>query len=305
MKPLRLAVILNGISLEKRFFYHKILPALRSAYTTEVFETRTRHDAFTLASKAVDKSFDVIIAAGGDGTLHQVINGVLQGREQHQNLPVTGVIPVGTGNDFARTIQVTSDPAQLMELLRTFEPKAIDVGEVIYTTEHAATAQCYFINVADLGMGPEVVKRVLNSGRPFGSAVAYYSAILQTFITYSPMVVTAKADEWEWQGKLRSMALGNGKYYGHGLCIAPDAIMNDNLLDAFICGNVSVLDFIRHSMPLKQGKHIRIPEVWYKKTKAITLTSPHNCLIEADGELLGKLPATIRLASLKLRFLMP
>jgi len=304
VKPLRLAIILNGIALDKRFFCRKVLPVLRSVYTVDLFETRSRHDAFSLASKATDKLYDVIIAAGGDGTLHQVVNGMLAGRENVKHLPAIAVVPVGTGNDFARSIDIPSNAAKLLALLKDFNTREIDVGEVHYTTSEGSGHR-YFINVADLGMGPEVVKRVLDSGRSLGSAVTYFLSILRTFLTYSPMVVTAKADDWEWQGKLRTMAFGNGKYYGHGLCVAPDAILNDGILEAFICGNVSVLDFVRNSIPLKQGKHINIPEVWYKKATFVTLTSESDCLIEADGELLGKLPATIRITSHKLRFLVP
>jgi len=119
------------------------------------------------------------------------------------------------------------------------------------------------------------------------------------------VVVTAHTSSWNWQGKLRTLALGNGRYYGHGLCVAPEAQPDDGILDAFICGNVSVLDFIRYSIPLKKGKHIHHREVFYKKTDAIDLDSEKECLIEADGELLGKLPARIQITRLKLKMLLP
>ena len=132
---MRIAVILNGISLERQYFYRKVVPVLRLVYETEVFETLSRNDAFSLASKAVDNHYDVIIAAGGDGTLHQVINGILKGRESYKNLPALVVFPVGTGNDFARTLHIQSDPVKLMQILKKFETRYLDVGEVLYTTE--------------------------------------------------------------------------------------------------------------------------------------------------------------------------
>lgn len=301
----KLAIILNGISLEKKFFYHRVFPALNKNFTVELFETRSRNDAFTLASKAVDKQFDVLLAAGGDGTIHQVVNGMLDGRESHKDLPVLGVIPIGTGNDFARSLKVEADPDQLLALLTEHTPKNIDVGVVEYIAEDGSKDNRYFVNVADAGMGPEVVKKVLASGRPMGSAVAYYLAILSTFFTYKPMNVTATTPSWSWKGKMRTFAVANGKYYGHGLCIAPDAKPYDNTLDTFICGDVSVLDFIRHSGPLKKGQYVQHKGVSYKKENSIELYSEAPCRVEADGELLGWLPAKIEMTPIKLRILAP
>jgi len=301
---LRIAVILNGISLEKKYFLQHVLPVLRESFTTEVFETRSKNDAVNLASKAVDKRFDVILAAGGDGTVHQVVNGILQGRETFRDLPVFAVFPVGTGNDFVRTFHIVSHVDQLIFLLKNFNPLPIDVGEVEFTTD-SGTEKSYFVNVADIGMGPEVVKRLRSSGRPFGSAAAYYTAILTTFATYKTMDITATTPEWSWKGKMRSLAIANGKFYGHGLCIAPDAKPDDQIFDAFICGNISVLDFIRYSNELKKGRKVNLPEISYRTTSSIEFTSSSKCGIEADGEWLGWLPAKIKMSRVKLKFLAP
>lgn len=301
---MRTAIILNGISFKKKSFLKNIVPIVQRAGACEIFETRSRNDATILASKAVDKRFDLILAAGGDGTLHQVVNGVVGGREKFQDLPVVGVYPIGTGNDFARCIQVEPDPDQLQLLLQKFSPKTIDVGKVSYSSRKE-TLHRYFINVADAGMGPEVVQRVLNNGRPFGSAFAYYEAILRTFLNYRPMEVEAKADTWRWKGKLRTLAIANGKFYGHNLCIAPEANPSDGQLESFICGNVSVLDFIRYSNTLKKGKVVNHSLVSYNRTTAIQLTSQQSCAVEADGEWLGWLPATIEMTPIKLKFLRP
>ena len=204
---MKIAIILNGISLEKQIFYKKFLPELSSLFSVEVFETLTSNDAVSLASKAVDKRFDIILAAGGDGTLHQVLNGMLNGRENYTNLPMLGTIPVGTGNDFARSIQIKKKVDQLIVLLQNPKPKQIDIGKVQYTTKANKTEERYFINVVDLGMGPEVVKKVMASGRMFGAGLSYYFSILSTFLHYKVMLVHAKADDWEWHGKLQFRAI--------------------------------------------------------------------------------------------------
>jgi diacylglycerol kinase (ATP) len=152
-------------------------------------------------------------------------------------------------------------------------------------------------------MGPEVVKKVLDSGRPLGPAFAYYQSIIRTFFSYRPYTLHAKAQDWQWSGKVRTFAVANGKYYGHGLCIAPDAVLDDGVFDIFAAGNVSVLDFIIQSRPLKQGKRISHPQVSYKKASSVELYADHPGLVEADGEVLGWLPAQIEIIPKKLKLL--
>lgn len=300
-----IAVILNGISGRKKYFYRNILPSLSKLCNAEVFETRSEYDALNLASNATDKKFDLIIAAGGDGTLNQVVNGVLFGREAHDKLPVIGVLPIGSGNDFARTAAVKATIGQLESLLTRFQPKRIDIGKISYTlfSNGGKIMDRYFVNVADIGMGPVVVNEVLKSPKALGAGFAYYLSILSAFISYKPVVVKAITKDWQWEGKLRTLGIANGKCYGHGLYIAPDAVLNDRQFNAFICGDVSVLDFIRFTSKLKKGKYIRIPEIHYKETTSIELTSEQPCMIEGDGEILGLLPAKVELIAQQLEFL--
>jgi YegS/Rv2252/BmrU family lipid kinase len=299
-------VILNGISLKKKLFYHEYLPALSEVFNVEVQETLSKNDARSLASKFTDKYVDVILAAGGDGTLNQVVNGMLKDREHATKLPMLGVIPIGSGNDFARGAGMKINVDGVIKVLAANKPKAVDVGVVEYSSSpdnSGEKSSAYFVNVADIGMGPEVVGRVLSSGRPFGSEVAYYKSILNTFLTYKPMQVKAVTPEWTWEGKLRTLAVANGKYYGHGLCIAPEAIMDDRMFSVFICGNVSVLDFIMQTGTLKRGRNVELDEVFYKTASSIEFSSDSPCPIEADGEILGWLPGRVRMIGKQLSFL--
>jgi diacylglycerol kinase (ATP) len=299
-------IVLNGLSLKKKLFYQEYLPAISGMYDVEVHETLSKNDARALASKFTDKYVDFILSAGGDGTLHQVVNGVLKGRESENKLPVLGVIPIGSANDFARGATLKVNVEHTLKTLASFAPRPVDVGIVEFSTspdKGGEKRSAYFINVADIGMGPEVVGKVLSSGRPFGSEVAYYKSIINTFLTYKPMIVKAVTQDWTWEGKLRTLAVANGKYYGHGLCIAPDAQIDDRVFAVFICGNVSVFDFIIHTGSLKKGKNVLIDDVLYKTTKAIDFFSDSPCPIEADGEILGWLPAKVKLIERKLAFL--
>lgn len=299
-------IILNGISLRKKLFYHDYLPAISTIFDVDVQETLSRNDARMLASKAAGKYVDVILAAGGDGTVNQVVNGVLKGREKETKLPVLGIVPIGSGNDFVRGLGLKATVDDTIRAFSSFKPRPIDVGLVEYQTSpggQGEKAWSYFVNVADIGMGPEVVGKVLSSGRPFGSEVAYYKSILNTFLTYKPMQVKAVTPEWTWEGKLRTLAVANGKYYGHGLCIAPDAIADDRMFSVFICGNVSVFDFIMQTSTLKSGRNVLMDEVQYRTATTVEFSSESTCPIEGDGEILGYLPARVSMIERQLHFL--
>jgi diacylglycerol kinase (ATP) len=294
----KVIIILNCISKKKKYFYRAILPALKSVADVDVWETRSRNDALILSNRAVEDGVDAIIAAGGDGTLHQVINGVLFGREG-ENLPAIGLIPIGSANDFARAIGVRRNPEQLKQLLTAFHPKPIDAGRATFQDG----SHHYFINIADTGMGPDVAQRVNGGKKPWGADAAYYMAILKTFTTYKPTEITITTESWTWTGKVRTLAIANGKCFGHGLYVAPDALPDDGMFSVFIGGDISVLDFIRYSGKLKKGQLIHHPEVHYRTAKKVTITSPHVLMTEADGELLHPLPVTVEVLERKLPFL--
>lgn len=302
---MKIAIILNGISLKKKFVYHEVLPALTPLFEVEVFETLTQNDAVLLASKATEKHFDVIIAAGGDGTVHQVLNGIVEGREGSTNLPTLGVIPIGSGNDFARALKLEANVEKVVDLLKKHEKRKIDLGKITYRPDLNSDNRMsrYFINEVDIGIGPEVVKKVMASDRPFGPAVAYYLAILTTFITFKPLHAKITTSSWNWEGKIRTLAIANGNYYGHGLCISPDSKPDDGRFGTFICADVSVFDFIRYSETLKKGKYVRIPEIMYNDADSIELTSMQTVPVEADGEILGFLPAQVEMLPLHLNVL--
>lgn len=299
-------VILNGISLKKKLFYHEYLPAISEIYDVEVHETLSQNDAKLLAAKFTDRYPDVLIAAGGDGTLNQVVNGMLKGRLTETKLPALAVAPIGSGNDFVRGAGLRAKADNVLRVMNAHQPRPIDIGVIEYSLgpdKGSDKGHSYFVNVADIGMGPDVISRLLKSDRPFGSQVAYYKAILKTFLFYKPMVVKAVSPEWTWEGELRTLAVANGKYYGHGLCIAPDALMDDRLFSVFICGKVSALDFLVHLGSLQKGKHIDKEQVHYKTATSIEFTSNEPCPIEGDGEIFGWLPAKVTLIEKQLNFL--
>ncbi len=302
MKPY-VAIVLNGISLRKNFFLEKILPALRTVAEPEIFETRSPNDGIFRTEQAINKSYRIIFAAGGDGTVNQVVQGIMNHHGRMSVLPTLGIIPIGSGNDFARTMDIQADPGRLSESLSQGRFRLVDVGRVTYLPPGHEPVQ-YFINIADAGMGPHVVKEVLDSGRPLGSVVAYYMAILKTFFTYKPVQMEVRSPLWQWKGKARVVAAANGKYFGNGLCIAPDAQPGDGVLHCTIVEDVSVMDFIVQSFRLRRGKRINHPKVSYHEAEWVEIYAQQPAYLEADGEWAGVLPVRIELLKKSLQVLL-
>ncbi len=302
---MKIAIILNGISRKKRNVRGNILPLLQEKFSVELFETKSKDDAFTLAAHAVTKKFDLILAAGGDGTLHQVVNGILSKNEAAAHLPILGLLPIGTGNDFARSMGLKMNIPSLITSISKNQTREVNIGRVHFTNSknHSEIQTCYFINVADVGMGSDVVKRISNQRKFLGIPYSYFLAILKTFFHYKLVQIKVVTPDWTWQGEARAIAVANGNYFGQGLCIAPDAKPDDGIFSTFICAKVSVLDFILYSIPLKQGKKVIHKEVQYGTCQQMELKSDGPCGIEADGEYLGVLPAKIEMVKTTVKFL--
>lgn len=296
---MKIAIILNGISQKKKKFYKEIYPALTDHFVVDVRETRHGGHAEELAAMALNQNFDCILAGGGDGTLHQIINGVVKNGEG--NLPAIGLIPLGSGNDFARTCSLRLEAKQLIQLLKA-GPKPTDIGmiECVYDGEKITR---YFINECSLGMGPEVVKRLSEGSRKLGPNLSYFISIVSTFISHRPQEVQCKTDSWNWTGKARVIAIANGRSFGNAIFIAPDANPGDGVLNSFIAGNVPLWKFLMFLQTLKKKMKIDDPLINYDSTSSANLSSTEACALEADGELVGSLPAMITVLMGKINFL--
>ncbi|MBY0434088.1 MAG: YegS/Rv2252/BmrU family lipid kinase [Cyclobacteriaceae bacterium] len=296
-----ITVILNGVARKKNLFYKKIYPALTRHFVLDVKETAYAGHAEVLASQAAQEKMHVVLAAGGDGTFHQVVNGVLTSPNDSQ--PIVGLIPLGSGNDFARTCSVTPDVEQLLALLKNLRPQPTDVGEVHCTDNASRTIKRYFINECSIGMGPEVLRRILKSRGSFGAELTYLTSILTTFISHKPQEVFCSTPHWQWSGVARVLAIANGTSFGHALYIAPDAKPDDGIFNAFAASNVPLIKFLLYLQTIKSKKKIQDNRILYQTLTQAQLTSPQQCPLEADGELIGFLPATVSVASKKILFL--
>jgi diacylglycerol kinase (ATP) len=294
----KIIIILNGVSRKKKKFYQEILPGLSNNYLVEVLETQYRDHAMALGKEAAIKNPNGILAAGGDGTLNQVLNGVMS--SGMSPTPV-GIIPLGTGNDFARMENIKPTSESILKRIAA-GPTLTDIGRVNCLNENGEKSQRYFINVASLGMGPDVVKRLFKSDRSLGPTLTYFKAITQTFFSHKPEEVEATADHWTWRGKLRVLAIANGQSFGSALYVAPDAKPDDGLFSTFIAGEIPLIKFLWLLQAIKSKKTIKDNKLHYDVCTKLSLTSTEKCWIETEGELAGMLPATVEILPKAIKF---
>jgi YegS/Rv2252/BmrU family lipid kinase len=299
---MKVAIIINGVSRKKKFFYREVLPVLQQEAETVVFETQYAQHAIALAATARDENFDFILAAGGDGTLNQVLNGILK-KPSHTKLPALGVIPLGTGNDFAKLCGIRASGQQIAELIRLGRAAPIDIGKINCCEEHGEPLNRYFLNVCSMGMGPEVVKRLMKSDRSLGPLITYLKAITETFFSHRPQQLSVRTPQWEWSGKMRVFAIANGKSFGNEMYIAPDAHPDDGMFSSFVAGDIPLLKFLMYLQKIKGKEKINDRQIFYNQCTSVEITAPEPCAIEAEGEWMGWLPMSIELLPQQINFL--
>jgi diacylglycerol kinase (ATP) len=298
---LKILIILNGVSRKKKKFYASILPILQKRFQVTVAETTYAGHAQHLAAQALSQKFDCVLAAGGDGTLHQVINGLLNTNINYA-IPSVGLIPLGSGNDFATTCGLTDQGELLQKLLEANSPKPIDVGKIICRDVQGNEVVKCFVNACSIGMGPATVLRMEKSPKWLGADLRYFISILHTFFTHMPQAVHVKTNSWEWSGKVRVLAIANGKSFGNKIFIAPDAKPDDGLFNTFLAGEVTLAKFLWFLQLLKRKNKITHSMVGYSEVAEVEMSSPKKVAIEGDGEIVGYLPVKVRMMTSAILF---
>jgi len=296
----KVAIIINGISRKKKTFYQSILPPLKKEFSVEVFETKSPTHAVQLAGETAINQFDVVFAAGGDGTLNQVLNGLLS---IEGPLPVLGVIPMGSGNDFATLMGVRPEASQLINLLNNSKSRPIDIGKISCVGKQGINVVRYFVNVCSMGMGPATVQRIERLPRWLGPDFRYFASVLNTFLTHPIEKFEVITKDWTWKGKARVVAIAKGKSFGNKIYIAPEAEPDDGFFNTLIATDMALPKFLLVLQRLKKRQKVKDPSILYATTQELHLSSPTTAFIEAEGEMAGYLPANIVILKKRIQFL--
>jgi len=282
--------------------------AFKVAFTSKAGE------GIELASEAARKGVKLIIACGGDGTISEVANGILESGTAAE----LGILPSGTGGDFRRTIEVPTRPRDAAQILRQGQTRLIDVGRVTYMNSSGVEDTRYFVGVASFGMSAAVIERVKDSGLEWFPAkaskwlsgrVAFGTSMLQIALqSAATQVVVRLDDEHERHLTVANFCVANGRYFGGGMKIAPDAKLTDGRFDVVSIGDLGTRKILTNAPRIYFGSHLSMDQVHHalaRKVLARPFAKDEGIAIEIDGELLGHLPATFQILPAALRVRCP
>jgi YegS/Rv2252/BmrU family lipid kinase len=265
--------------------------------------TRAPGDATALTRAALLNGYEMVVCVGGDGTLNEVVGGFFQesSRVAIASTAVLGVLAVGTGSDFGRTIlQVNLESA--CARLAGRATRTIDVGVASFTNHDGAPATRIFINVASFGCSGVVARLVSPRLKAVSGQLAFTLATLRALAVYRDQTVTLEFDDAPPRSfTLTNCAFGNGRFFGAGMQVAPAAQLDDGEFDVTMWSGFGPVDFIRLRGALRDGSHVSEPGTQVLRARRATAKSASTVLLEIDGESVGRLPAHLEVLPAALR----
>lgn len=241
-----------------------------------------------LAVRAGEEGYDLVIAVGGDGTIHEIVNGLMQIPKERR--PKLGIIPYGSGNDFAHAVGVDSRSSYAIRQIFTGKPRPIDIGKLL----HGNSEVEYWSNALGIGFDATVVERFQQMKRLRGFA-AYMTAVLQTLASriVSPHM-RIETDQESWEDDIFMLVACNGSREGGGFLIAPEARPDDGVLHYAWIEKVSRPMILRILPEVMKGTHERFPQVRIGEFKRMRISSDQPLFMHTDGEVYAGYGSDIR-----------
>lgn len=246
-------------------------------------------DACELARKALSESFETIVAAGGDGTVNEVANGIAGAGVGF------GVLPVGTMNVFAAELGIPQNNLQAAwETIEAGHVREIDLP---------MANESFFVQLAGIGLDAEVVRLTTPESKKSLGPVSYLLTLAQVAAVKPPSVIIDPVDSHRREGCF--VLIGNGRFYGGPFVLFKNALLDDGLLDVLVFKNQSHWDVVRYFQAVAFGNHADLPDVEYFQTQSMKVHSASPVHVELDGELANVLPCTFGFCPRKFRVLAP
>ncbi len=263
-------------------------------------KTNAPRHAVELAARAAEQGREKVIAVGGDGTLHEVANGLMRADKPAGKLPKLGIVGQGTGGDFRKTLGLEHRLDRYCEAIVRGVTKAVDLGRFSYRTRAGDTDTAYFINILSMGLGGLVDEYV--AGSQMSGAIAYFGAsakaLLKSEVGVLDCVLHHGGEREEREVITRQLAICNGRFFGGGMEVGPMAVLDDGVFDVVSLGAASRLKFAIGSLAIYSGKHVNKPDVEVFQCERIDIELKNdgirdNFPLDVDGEPLGTLPISV------------
>jgi diacylglycerol kinase (ATP) len=269
-----------------------VLSGLRRLKPVAIRETKKCDDAKKFARQAIEQSSRYIVVAGGDGTLNEVVNGIAN----HRQIRI-GIVPLGTGNDFARTLGLPSSIEENVDILRAAKTRPIDAVRV------QSDQVRYFVNISAGGFSGIVDEKTTPEIKQNWGGLAYVrgaAAALPKLHAYKTRVILDDQEELSLQ--LYNIVIANGRFVAGGLPIAPDADPSDGLLDIILIPKLGAPDMAVLAAQILLGKHLTSKEIVFRRARTVAVRSTPGMWFNVDGELVGNAPAVFQIVPRALNF---
>ena len=234
-----------------------------------------------LAQDAISTGIRWLIACGGDGTIHEIVNAIGQRRDI-----ILGLIPCGKGNDLASALRIPKNPIQAIEVLLARQTRQIDLGRI---------GDKFFHTIATCGYDAEVGRRVTEEGSILSGTLAYIQKAITTLSKFDSPDARIEGDFGVFEGKILLTSVGITSSYGGGMKIVPDAVVDDGLFDVCIINPIPNLTILRMLVTLYWGGHTSHPDVQIHRTRTLCIDTDPPLKLYADGELIGPVPTKIEM----------
>lgn len=280
-----------------------IKEAIRTCIQEFTYEfTEKPLQAIEITRSAINSGNELIIGVGGDGTMNEIANGFYEAEKIINPATSLGIVPSGTGCDFTKSLNIPQGLKGALKVITQAPSALIDVGKVRFCSPSGEMTERFFINIADFGVGGEVVREV-NRRRMERKASSYVKCLVTTMRNYRNKKIRIQVDgEAVPEEDFLIGAVANGRIFGKGMKIAPQAKLDDGLFDLVLVKSMKFLEFCRHGWRIFLGIHLTHPKIQLLRGKRIEarLAADGDVLLELDGEQLGMLPATFEIVPQKL-----
>jgi len=253
--------------------------------------------AIDLTREAIKSGTELVIGVGGDGTLNEIANGFFEARRLINPETELAILPSGTGCDFTRSLSLPTSLKQALQVLSQAVSRPVDIGRVTYRNQEGKEAERLFLNVADFGVGGEVVHEV-NRKRLERKASSYFRTLVATMIRYRQKRIKIKVEDQELpEDEYLIGAVANGRIFGKGMKIAPGAQVDDGLFDLVLIKGMKFFEFLYNSWKIFTGAHLRHPKtsLWRGRHLEALPAEGEKVVLELDGEEVGHLPAAFEI----------
>ncbi|HBH87995.1 MAG TPA: hypothetical protein DDY17_10415 [Syntrophaceae bacterium] len=272
------------------------------SFTTHL--TTKPGDATRITRMCLGEGADLVVCVGGDGTLNEVVNGFMDEKGPIKTDAVLGFVPNGTGCDFVKTAPIPIMIEQSLDTIQEGYIKSIDLGRLQYHDREGRLHIRYFHNIASFGLGGEVVDRVNRNSKVFGPFISFIWSTLVSIFLYGKKKVRLKVDDmYDREVIVWNIAVANGQYHGGGMWVAPDAVIDDGLLQITVIGDLSLAEVFWNLPKLYNGKIKEVKNVFMLSGRMVEAHSEQYVQLDVDGEQPGLLPIVIDVMPAALRMI--